>query len=47
MKGIYAVKVEECIRISIMTAELANLLQTNPGACALDNDPCNFKLMRR
>src|SRR5208337_1914029 len=36
MKGIYAVKVEERIRTSSMTAELANLLQTNPGACALE-----------
>jgi transcriptional regulator with XRE-family HTH domain len=35
-KGIYAVKVEERIRTSIMTAELANLLQTDPGACALE-----------
>jgi transcriptional regulator with XRE-family HTH domain len=36
MKGIYAVKAEERIRTSSMTAELANLLQTDPGACALE-----------
>jgi GntR family transcriptional regulator len=35
-KGIYAVRVEERIRTSSMTAELANLLRTNPGACALE-----------
>ncbi len=35
-KGIYAVRVEERIRASSMTAELANLLSTNPGACALE-----------
>jgi DNA-binding GntR family transcriptional regulator/DNA-binding XRE family transcriptional regulator len=36
MKGIYAVKVEERIRTSSVTAELANLLQTDPGAYALE-----------
>jgi len=35
-KGIYTVKVEERIRASSMTAELANLLKTNPGACAME-----------
>jgi transcriptional regulator with XRE-family HTH domain len=35
-KGIYAVKVEERIRTSNMTAEVAKLLHTNPGACALE-----------
>lgn len=35
-RGIYAVKVEERIRTSNMTAELAKLLHTNPGACALE-----------
>jgi transcriptional regulator with XRE-family HTH domain len=35
-KGIYAVKVEERIRTSGMTNELANLFKTDPGACALE-----------
>ncbi len=35
-RGIYAVKVEERIRTSIMTAELASLLKTDPGASALE-----------
>ncbi len=35
-KGIYAVKVEERIRTSIMTAELADLLKTKPGTCVLE-----------
>jgi transcriptional regulator with XRE-family HTH domain len=35
-KGIYAIKVKERIRTSIMTNELANLLKTNQGACALE-----------
>ncbi len=35
-RGIYAVKVEERIRTSSMTAELANLLKTDPGEGALE-----------
>ena len=35
-KGIYTVKVEERIRVSNMTDELAGLLKTEPGACALE-----------
>ncbi|MGD0855706.1 MAG: UTRA domain-containing protein [Dehalococcoidia bacterium] len=35
-KGIYAVKVEERIRSSSMTAELANLLKTDLGKSALE-----------
>jgi transcriptional regulator with XRE-family HTH domain len=35
-KGIYAVRVEERVRASSMTAELANLLKTDPGACTLE-----------
>jgi transcriptional regulator with XRE-family HTH domain len=36
MKGIYPVRVEERIRTSSMTAELANLLKTKQGTCALE-----------
>jgi transcriptional regulator with XRE-family HTH domain len=36
MKGIYAVKVEERIRTSSMTAELSNLLNTDPGEGVLE-----------
>jgi len=35
-RGIYAVKVEERIRTSALTAEQAGLLKTEPGACALE-----------
>jgi len=36
VKGIYAVKVEERIRTSALTDELAGLLKTEPGECALE-----------